>query len=166
MPDYVAYFLGSKSSVVYVETLEIAHPNFSRTYWVVRNANGGITATLETGAAQAFEYYPLRIRPIGASDDLEQVLTVDLGDLGEIIPKELDAIEAAGKMGTKPVVRYRAWRSDDLSAPLVGPYRLEIAELSSNQEGSSFQAKAPSLNVNRTGELYRVDRFPSLRGFL
>lgn len=166
MPDYVAYFLSSKSSVVYLETLEISHPSFSRTYWVVRNAVGGITATLETAVEQAFEYYPLRIRPIGASDDLDQTLRVDLGDLGEIIPQEIDAIREAGTMGIKPTVKYRAWRSDDLAAPLVGPLVLEIAELSSNQEGSSFEAKAASLNVNRTGELYRIERFPMLRGFM
>lgn len=166
MTDYAAYFLSSSSSVVYLETLEIAHPNFSRTYWIVRNAIGGIVAHLEGGAAQAFEYYPLRIKPIGSSDDLEQTLEVDLGDLGEIVPKELDAIEAAGKMNVKPIVRYRAYRSDDLTQPLVGPLVLEIADVSFNHEGSSFQAKAPSLNVNRTGELYRIIRFPMLRGLL
>jgi hypothetical protein len=29
-----------------------------------------------------------------------------------------------------------------------------------------FEAKAPSLNVNKTGELYTFDRFPMLKGFL
>jgi hypothetical protein len=166
MPDYAAYFLGSKSSVVYLETLQISHPSFSRTYWLVRNAIGGITATLETAAAQVFEYYPLRIRPIAAGDDLDQSLEVDLGDLGSIIPAELDRIEEAGTMGIKPEVRYRAWRSDDLSAPLIGPLVLEIADLSSDLDGSSFNASAPSLNVKRTGELYRLERFPMLRAFL
>lgn len=171
MPDYNAYFLGSKASVVYLETVQISHPSFSRTYWLVRNAIGGIVANLEAaapyfGAAQAFEYYPLRLRPMGASDDLEQAIQVDLGDLGEVVPKELDAIEAAGTMRIKPELRYRAYRSDDLTAPLAGPLRLEIADLSSNQDGSSFEARAPSLNINRTGELYRLERFPMLRGYL
>lgn len=166
MPDYAAYFLGSKGSIVYLETLQISHPSFTQTYWIVRNAIGGITANLEGGAAQVFAYYPLRIRPISASDDLDQTLEVDLGDLGQIIPKELDAIAAAGTMGIKPEVRYRAYRSDDLTAPLLGPLRLEIANLSSNQEGSSFRADAPRLNLQRTGQLYRIERFPMLRGFL
>lgn len=165
MPDYNGYFLGSKSSVVYLETLQIAHVAFTQTYWVVRNAIGGLTAKLESGADQVFVYYPLRIRPIGAFDNLDQVIEVDLGDLGSIIPTELDAIQAAGKMGVKPIVRYRAYRSDDLTGPLVGPLLLEIPDLSSTAEGSSFQAKAPSLNINRTGELYRLDRFPMLRAF-
>jgi hypothetical protein len=166
MTDYAAYFLSSRSSVVFLETVEITHPSFTRTYWLVRNAIGGIVATLENGTAQAFEYYPLRIRPMSAKDDLDQTLEVDMGDLGEIIPVELDAIDAAGKMHIKPIVRYRAWRSDDLSTPLVGPLNLEMVDISSNQEGSTFKAGAPSLNLNRTGELYRTVRFPMLRGVL
>lgn len=166
MPDYASYFLSSRSSVVYLETLEIAHPSFSRSYFIVRNAIGGITVTLEGGAEQAFEYYPLRIRPTGSSDDLEQAIKVDLGDLGELIPKEIDAIRAAGTMRIKPSVRYRAYRSDDLAEPLLGPLELEISDISLSPEGSTFEAKAPSLNINRTGELYRLERFPMLRGFL
>lgn len=166
MSAFTAYFLSSPSSVVYLETLEISHPSFTRTYYIVRNAIGGINAAVEGGTVRAFEYYPLRIKPVGSSDDLEQVLLVDLGDLGEIIPIELDAIAAAGKMGTKPTVIYRAYRSDDLTAPLAGPMRLELANLSSNLEGSSFEARAPELNANRTGEQYRLERFPMLRGWL
>lgn len=166
MPDYAAYFLGSKSNVVYLETLQISHPDFTRTYWIVRNAIGGLTADLEGGVSQVFEYYPLRIRAIGSNDDLEQSLQIDLGDLGELIPSEIDAVAEAGTMGIKPTVTYRAWRSDDLTEPLVGPVELELADISSNQEGSSFEARAASLNVNRTGKLYRIEDFPMLRGFL
>lgn len=166
MSAYAAYFLGSKSNVVYLETLEISHPAFTRTYYIVRNAIGGITATTENGTSRTFEYYPLRIRPTSSQDDLEQAVDVDLGDIGEILPAELDAIANAGLMKTKPLVVYRAWRSDDLTAPIAGPYNLEMPDLSSNHEGSTFKARAASLNTNRTGELYRLDRFPMLRGFL
>lgn len=165
MPDYVGYFLATKSSVVYLETLEISHPSFSKTYRIVRNAIGGLTATLETSAVVTFDYYPLRMKPVGISDDLDQTLQVDLGDLGQIVPMEIDNASAAGTMGTKPKVVYRAYRSDDLSAPISGPLNLEMQDISLAKEGASFEAKAPSLNVNRTGELYKVDRFPMLRGF-
>lgn len=166
MSDIYDYFLNSKASVAALDTLEISHPNFTQTYWIVRNAAQGITATLETGAIAHFDYYPLRLRPAGASDDLEHALQCDLGDLGEIIPKELDAIREAGGFGIKPIVRYRIYRSDDLSAPMLGPEILEIGNLGSKLEGSSFEAKAPSLDINRTGEIYRLERFPMLRGFV
>jgi hypothetical protein len=66
----------------------------------------------------------------------------------------------------KPTVTYRTYRSDDLSAPMFGPVVMEIQAIAMTRQGSSFEAKAPSLNVSRTGETYTIDRFPGLRGFL
>ena len=66
----------------------------------------------------------------------------------------------------KPRVVYRTYRSDDLTRPLFGPIVLEVDSFAFNREGSTFTAKAPSLNINKTGELYRLERFPMLRGFL
>lgn len=166
MSAYTEYFLNSPSSVVHLDTLEISHPNFTQTYWIVRNAVKGLTATLETAVSQEFTYYPCRITPLGSSDDLDQAMRIDLGDLGEVIPLEFDAVEAAGGFQTKPTVKYRAYRSDDLSAPLYGPLVLEVREFSFDREGASFEARAPSLNLTRVGEFYRLERFPMLRGVI
>ncbi len=164
--DYNSYFLNSNSSVVRLETLEISHSDFTQTYYVVRNAVNGVTVTLENSLQATFEYYPLKIKPVGAADDLDQKLRIDLGDLGEILPAELDAVSSALGFTEKPIVKYREYRSDDLSAPMLGPWVLEVKEFSFNREGSSFEAQAPSLNINRTGELYQIARFPMLRGFI
>jgi hypothetical protein len=166
MTTYAEFFLNSKSSVVQLETLEISHPNFTKTYRIVRNAVEGVFATLETGAIAKFDYYPLQIENGGVRDDLDQSLKINLGDLGEVLPNELDEISSANGFGIKPTVVYRTYRSDDLSRPLFGPVLLEVSSFAFNREGSSFEAKAPSLNVNKTGELYKIDRFPMLRGFL
>lgn len=166
MPDYVAYFLNSPAHVVGLELLEIEHPDFTQVYRKVRNASQGVTVTLETDEVATFDYYPMRIQPSTTSDDLDQAIKVDLGDLGEVLPLELDAVTSAGGMRVKPIVRFRVYRSDDLSAPMLGPMLLEVQTFSFNRKGSSFEAKAPSLNVNRTGELYLIDRFPMLRGVL
>ena len=91
-PDYAAFFLSTQSSVVQLETLEINHPGFSRQYRIVRNAMQGLSATLEDGTLGVFEFYPCRIQNLGARDTLDYGIRVDLGDLGEIIPKELDNI--------------------------------------------------------------------------
>lgn len=166
MSAYTEYFLNSNSSVVQLELLEISHSAFTQSYYVVRNAVNGVTVTLETLVNQAFEYYPLKITPVGAKDDLDQFLRIDLGDLGEVLPTELDAVSNALGFSEKPVVKYRTYRSDDLTAPLLGPWVLEVDTFNFNREGSSFEAKAPSLNINRTGELYKIARFPMLRGFI
>lgn len=166
MTTYAEFFLNSKSSVVQLETLEISHPNFTKIYRVVRNAVQGVTVKLETGQSADFTYYPLKIENNGNRDDLDQSFTINLGDLGEVLPRELDEVSANDGYGIKPTVIYRTYRSDDLSRPLFGPVVLEVETFAFNREGSTFEAKAPSLNVNKTGEIYKLDRFPMLRGFL
>lgn len=165
--EYNRYFLASRTTVVQLETIEISHPAFSKTYRVVRNATKGVTVRLETGGTASFEYYPLKIVPKAARDDLDQNITITFGDLGEILPLELDRVmNYAGGMDIKPVVKYRVYRSDDLDHVLYGPLVLEVEAFTFNREGSTFDAKAPSLNLTRTGEIYSLTRFPGLRGFL
>lgn len=166
MSDYSEFFLNTQSNVVQLETVEISHPSFSQTYHKVRNARDGVTVTLETAAAQAFDYWPMRITSMGNRNDLDQAYRIDVGDLGEVLPTELDRIAADDAFDVKPVVLYRTYRSDDLTAPLFGPLRLEVDDFSFKAEGSSFIARAPRLNNSTTGELYKLDRFPMLRGFL
>ena len=166
MPDYTEFFLNSKSSVVQLELLEISHPDFTKTYYIVRNNTEGITVTLEDLTEQTFDYYPLKVTPSGSREDLDFGVRIDLGDLGEVLPEELDAVASASGYSVKPTVKYRLYRSDDLTAPMLGPHTMEVTAFSFTREGASFEARAPSLNVNRTGEVYRVDRFPMLKGFL
>jgi len=166
MTTYAEFFLKSKSNVVQLETLEISHPNFTKIYRIVRNSVNGISAKLETLETVSFEYYPLQIENAGIRDDLDQVIKINLGDLGEVLPKELDQVSSNSGFGVKPSVIYRTFRSDDLSRPLFGPVVLEVSSFAFNREGSTFEAKAPSLNISKTGEVYNIDRFPMLRGFL
>lgn len=160
------FFLGSKSYIVQLDCLEISHSSFSQTYYIVRNATNGVTVTHEDSTVHDYEYYPLAIKGIGDRENMDFGLEITLGDLGELIPMELDRVRADGKFSEKPVVYYRTYRSDLLSSPMYGPVKMEIKEIPRNREGASFTAKAPSLNINQTGEIYTIDRFPMLRGFL
>jgi hypothetical protein len=166
MPDYNQFFLSSPASTVQLETLEISHPSFTQTYRVVRNSIDGITATLENGSSATFAYYPLQIESVGLREDLDYGLSINLGDLGEVLPTELDRVSSDDAFDVKPSVIYRTFRSDDLSSPLFGPLTLEVTAFSFNREGSTFEAMAPSLNINGTGEVYSIDRFPMLRSFV
>lgn len=163
----VTYFLNSRSDVVSLETIEISHPSFTKVYRLVRNKTDGLTATLEDGVTQAtFDWYPLRITELGDQLDLDTGIRIDFGDLGEVVPLELDEIAKADTLHIKPTVIYRAWRSDDLSAPLIGPLVFEAPAFSFAKEGASFEATAPYTNRTRTGEIYNLTRFFMLRGFL
>jgi hypothetical protein len=168
MSEYSEFFLNTDSNIVELELIEISHPNFTQTYYLVRNAINGVTVTLEDDTEQEFDYYPLVITPEGSGDNLDQVLNLRFGDLGEILPTELNSIydsEGAG-FETKPTLKYRTYRSDDLTAPLHGPLIFEISSISFNKQGATFEATAPRLNSTSTGEVYTTNRFPMLRGFI
>lgn len=166
MSDYSEFYLRSKSSVVQLECLEISHPDFTQVYRVVRNATKGVTVKYENGISYAHSYYPLSIVSMGNRGDLDQGFRINLGDLGEVLPAELDAVTSADGFGIKPKVEYRSFRSDALDVVLFGPLILEVTTFSFNREGSTFEAKAPLLNINKTGETYKLDRFTGLRSFL
>lgn len=180
---YTSFFLNSASAIVHLETIEINHTSFTngnndsgKTYSVVRNAIYGLTATLETAAVRNFMYYPLALTPTGASDDLDQKIKVSLGDLGDLLSKERDnwvnwcaanmaAIKADPTI-LKPTMTYRVFRSDDLTAPIDGPFKYEIPSILRKRDAASFEAGAPKLNTNQTGEIFNMATFPMLRGLL
>lgn len=167
MPDYKGFFLNSPSRVVRLETFQLYHPSFTRTYFIVRNATRGLVANLENGSSVTFEYYPVKIEKNGFVGDLDFGIDISFGDLGEIIPTELDRIRAAGTSNVKPTITYREYRSDDLSAPMMGPLLLQVKNFSFNREGATMQAAAPALNINKTGIIYSLSGpFRTLRSFL
>lgn len=161
MSDLTEYFLNRTADVGRYECLSISHPSFSKVYNIVRNARLGIEAE-----GVEYEYYPLEITSLGARPNLDSGFKINMGDLGEVVPVELDLVADDDTFAVKPTVVWRMYRSDDLTQPLQGPVTLEIKDFAFKREGCSFEAKAPSLNNNRTGELYSLARFPMLRGLM
>ena len=166
MPDLASFFFDASPSIVQLDTLIISHPNMTREYALVSNHRDGVTVTLETGGQKTFDYYPFTISDSELSNNLDYSIEIILGDLGEIMPKEIDAIKAASGMGTRPTVVYRKYRSDDLTAPMDGPITLEMQEPTINHEGTSFTAGPRRANRNGTGTSYSTVNFPMLRGVL
>jgi hypothetical protein len=166
MPDYVAFFLDASPEVYRIETLEIAHPSFSQSYWVQSQVPAGVELGLEGGGSQFFQYVPTEITPRSEENDLEAGYRIALGDLGLILQGELDRIAADGAWNIRPTITYRQYRSDELDAPMTGPEVFEMQGVNFNAEGATFDASARTLNLNRTGERYTVTRFPMLAGFI
>lgn len=164
--NYVEFFLNSKSSIVLLECIELIHPNFSQTHRVVRNATHGVTVTHEDEVEAEYVYYPLRIQPSKSEGDLDYSLEIEFGDLGGRLQAELDGIREADGFQIKPTCIMRGYRSDNLQSPIQGPLVLEVNEISFNYEGAQFEANAPFKNIGSTGEIYSLNRFPMLRGFL
>lgn len=168
MSDYSEYFLNTRASIAQLECLEISHPNFSQVFYCVRNHANGVTVIHEDDTEHDYIYVPMRLKLTGARDDLEHILHVELGDLGELVPQQVDLIRAEGETAFKilPTVIYRVYRHDVLDTVLYGPLLLQLKTFTFTRNGCAFEAKAPSLNISRTGELYTLPRFPMLRGVL
>jgi uncharacterized protein DUF1833 len=161
------FFLNSAQNVVQYDCVEIAHPSFSQTYRLVRNATKGLPAVTHEGPSGpfAYTYFPMRIKPVGSTNDLTQSLSITIGDVQGVIQSEIALAQAANTMNTRPVCTFRCYRSDDLTQPIFGPLVLEISIITTSEEGNSFEAHAPKLNNNRTGEIYSLETFPMLSGF-
>ena len=161
------FLLNTKSSVAELELIEISHTDFSSSYYYVRNHTDGVTVTLEgVLGSRAFTYCPMQITEISAQGDLDFALRIQLGDLGEDLAAELDAVVTADGMSEEPQLIYRTYQSDDLTAPMVGPITLNVKKMAFNEDGVEFEAIADRANSQRTGEVYSANRFPMLRPFL
>lgn len=163
---YVEFFLNAASKLIQFECIEISHPDFSQVFRFVRNHTDGLTTTLETTEVVTWDYCPVRIGQSELADDLDYGIQLEFGDLGEILPAEIDLVSQADSFATKPKLIYRTYRSDDLDTVMLGPIELEIGDIAFNRTGATFEAAAPALNIHGTGEIYTIDRFPMLRGFL
>lgn len=164
--DYISFFLNSKSSIVLIECIELIHPDFSIAHRVVRNATRGVTVTHENGTDFDYVYYPLSIETQSSTGDLDFGLNIEFGDLEGNLQMEMDLLSTSDGFQKKPKCVMRGYRSNDLSKPIHGPLVLEVNELSFTSEGAQFEAIAPYKNVGATGEVYDLNRFPMLRGFL
>jgi hypothetical protein len=157
------YFFNTPSSVVALETIENAHPSFSQTYRVVRN---GFTGLDENGVSRTYTYYPCNIQQATSSDDLDYTLQVTFGDLGEIIPNEIDRVFKDGTGGVRPTVKYRVYLSDGVTHTLeYSGDELEIKGIACNKDGSTFEASPVTTNTTSIGVRYTVAQFEGLRGF-
>jgi hypothetical protein len=164
--QYAKYFLDGGVAIVRIECFEISHPNFTKTYYVTPSALAGVTVTHEDSSSHLYTFYPIDTKWNEQQNDLDNSIDVQLGDVGNIFPLELDAIEQADGFSIKPTVKYRLYRSDDLTAPMFGPSILEAQLFAQTAEGVAFTAQAPQLSLNKTGQVYNLTRFPMLRGFL
>lgn len=156
---YVNFFMGTAPTAVLLETLEISHPDLSKTYYVVRNSSLPVVAEGRT-----YEPYPVKLEASSLGDNLDYQLKITLGDIGEA-SGELENLAAGDGFGTRPMIIYRAYNSDDLTSP-VQTAVLEASQMVYNEEGVMFTAEARRLNRAGTGETYTLARFPALRGFL
>lgn len=161
----IDFYLGAPASVTELETLEISHPSFSQTFYLTFSDADGFYANDENGIKRFFQYLPMSLKGSTLTTDLDYGVGVTLGDLGDLIHKELDRVEVAETWNIHPKVIHRTYRSDRLDVPMRGAIELEIGDYTYNQEGFSFEARAPDVKSPGTGILYTLERFSIMLAF-
>lgn len=166
-PELLKFYLGGLREQALLEFFEIKHSALSQVWRITKNYPDGVTIRHEDGRSYNYEYWPAAVSFDGRKVDLDSGLRLDLGDLGELMPKEIDRIIRADSLGEKPLLLYRIYSGDNLDEPLSGPITYEIHSVSRNAEGSSLEAKAPLINTSGTGLIYQLDGpFEPLRDYL
>lgn len=182
MSLYSEYYLNSGPDVAELDMLEIQHFRFDpNVFRLTRNGDiqdltgtdafgnprRGCIVTHEGGAGPfEYEYVPMKIEKLGSGTDMDQSLRVTIGDVGMILAQQLERIDFFNANTVKPIVRYRAYRSDNLTLPLTQtPAVLEMKRVMFNRSGASFEAISPYLNVGKTGIVYTTKDFPTMKAF-
>lgn len=165
MSEELYQFMVSEApAAVLLETLEVSHSSWSASYYLVRNDVKGRTLVTESGSRN-FIFVPFSVTQSGDEGDLQKTLTVDIGDLGEIIPEELVRMETDDSLAISPSLIYRGF-SSLTGEQVYGPLKLEVTGAVFIKTGVRFRAEAKSANSSRTGEPFTVERHPTIRSFL
>lgn len=165
-PEFVNALINRPRGQIMYETMELSHPSFSKTYYLLRNPiRGGILRTkLETGIVVTNEYVPSTIQWARSKTNMDQVHNITIQDLNKIVQEEESRI---GLDDSTPITcKLRVYLSTNLESPADGPVELEVFNIDYDKKGCTFQASPPNANETGTGERMTTDRFPMLAGFL
>ncbi len=162
--DLTEYYLDSSPSVRLLECIEIKHSLWPVSLRYVTNNTYGMTVKHEDGETAVYEYMPLQIRRGNTADNLDQTLSITVGDLGEVVPQLLKIIRDADSE-ERPQVIYRCYSSSNLDMPIDRQAGLEVETMSRDPQATTFDVASQRLNSVGTGRLYTVDEFPGLKGF-
>lgn len=160
------YHLVGNAHDVMLECIEISHPAFSRVYRYVRNHTKGVTAIHEDGEIAYYEYAPIKLQRGQSNEKLSQTITVTIGDLGMIIPQEVDRLYGSEHELEHPMLTYRSYLLSNLNEPFETARGLKITENTPQPWGAMFKAQVRSLNDNKSGRGFTLDKWRALRGFL
>lgn len=96
-------------------------------------------------------------------DDADQVLTVSLGAVGNEVQDKISQITPLGSFTPISLI-YRKFYSADISTPVL-TLSLSVGTLNFNSySGVSFTGEDTDFINKSAGEIYTLERFPTLRG--
>lgn len=165
-PEQERYHLIGNAHDVMLECIEISHPSFSQVYRYVRNHTKGVTVVHEDGVSAHYEYASLKLQRGKSNEKLSQTITVTVGDVGLIIPKEIDRLYNSPHELDRPILTYRSYLLSNLNEPFETARGLKIIENTPQAQGAVFTATQRTLNDKPSGRVFTLDKWKALRGFL
>jgi len=98
----------------------------------------------------------------GENGQIEQVLSVSLGAVGNEVNDKLQQITESGSLIPVELI-YRKYYSGDLTEPVL-ILNMSVADVSfKSYEAVTFTGEDTNFAIKRAGELYLIERFPTLR---
>jgi len=147
-------------------TIELFHPDFGLLRFV-RDFKD-ISLTLESTAPRnpstsvTFTAISMSINEPGENGEIEQIISVSLGAVGNEINSKLEQITGSGSLTPIELI-YRKYYSGDLTEPVL-VLNMSVADVSfKGYEAVTFTGEDSNFAIKRAGELYLIERFPTLR---
>lgn len=171
MVDQTAYarFLSSAPQAQReYRTLEIYHPNFDELLRFVQdNVDRDLpiesTAPRDPNTTQTFIAIAMGIKEPAENDEATPQLRIKLGAVADEVNDQINQISGDGYLTPIQVI-YRKYYSGDLSGPVL-VYELSAGNLEfKSYTEVNFTAEDADFARKRSGELYTLERFPTLRG--
>lgn len=162
MAEFEDVIYGPESSYI-IECIEITHSLWPKPLRYVTNVADGVTV-IQNGQPTFYEYAVIAITRGNVSDDLDQKISISVGDLGKIVPELVDLIVEHDSV-ERPRVVYRMFSSLDLVNPTQMIEGIEVTQQNTDYQGTTFEAEAEKLNEVGTGLLFTKENFPTLVGF-
>ena len=160
-PELQQIYASAPQDIKYVETLQLAHPLFARSFYFTNDLSAW-RFTLEDGTEQTFEIVPFQVVQPASDGRGQQDLQVGLDNVGR---EAVDEIEKAIENPRTPIaVTYRVFLDRPLSVPQNDPpLSLTMTELSvTNESITGVATRADTLNRLFPSVVYRPDSYPGL----
>jgi len=160
-PELKRIYASAPFDARYVETLELSHPRFPRTYYLANDVIAW-TFLLESGAPQAFERVPFHIIQPAQDGRGQQDMELQIDNIGR---EAMEAIELAAANPEIPITAiFRVYLDRPDTMPQNDPpLILSLQAIVVTADAISGTAtRADVLNRPFPSQVYNIDLFPGL----
>lgn len=155
--DYKKFLASAPTNQREFRTIELSHPDFNETLYFVQDQ---LSRSL---GGRLYDALSMQIIEPAERDDADQILTVSLGAVANEVHDQVAQITPSGYFTPISLV-YRKFYSSNTATPVL-ELSLSIGTLNFDSYSSaSFTAEDTDFINKSSGEIYTLERFPTLRG--